>query len=733
MGKGLKGLGVAVRFAKGWCECVASGKDAWGCAATTLTDDWLCLASMAFGAPNPKNPFSLLAVAVPAVGAPAAALYNMLFEPENPYCDPSGMDKGPGTLKCCKYTPDQNGCHSAFNSPTPINCEGNPVYAGSAASFGPCMVPQTGFGCLCDHIPECAADGQADTSDYGKGHRRSNWFRGIEAAYVNRLAADDDDCSMSFTFFEGCRGWLNVMVEGEPFAHLQGGPVSPHNGAMVLELNREFAVNAAFRVMFAVPNGLKRFDYVSARTWDDEQKTGYLAAVPGPEAELGKFLGTCGLSLLKDSLPERWELLAAPAPEEGETDKELSLSWQDGCLQGEVATIADVFASVEGAGVELQIQIDDPEADYNPHRFDPLTIDWGDHRVSHVFYALDHANTFTHTYRRAGDYTVTLTHVNSAGLTAVGAVQVVADDWEPVVEARTIVGVSLALAAESETPLILGVWGIDEGGSQHYLGRLWADAGGGEPVALAVQALTTQGPQALVALKLRGVEEGGTGTAAWLLQGIETLEFRSGGVPAALAWGAVPPGAVTGDGGEPAWSEEPAGVRLPAQNTASYIIALPCATRQCGMDEVYELDCGKCQAYDICLDSGLCEPGEAPVSEPEADTVAPPAEGSVEEPHKPEIVEVTVHDLAVSDEGSAVDKVSVDHAVPGFDNSGSAEDAAGDSGALADPGGKGESKGGGGCGSTGDGVPVTPGGSTLVLVLVLLALAAMAGRRKVNG
>ncbi len=738
LGKGLKALGVAVRFAEGWCECVATGKDAWGCAAQTLADDWLCLASMAFGAPNPNNPFSLMAIAVPAVGGPAAALYSLLFEPDNPYCDEGGMDLGPGTLKCCKYTPDQNGCHSAFNTPTPINCEGNPAYGGSAASFGPCMVPPTGAGCLCTHIPECNLDGLADDSGYARSHRCAGWFRNLEGLYVANAASDDGECSMAFGFFEGCRGWLNVITQGEPFIHFKGGPISPYNGAMVIELNRQFAANAAFRVIFALPNGLARFDYAAGKTWTDEQKAEHLAGVADPQEELSKYLGPCGLALIKESLPERWSLLAAPAPDEGEPDKDPALNWKDGCLQGQVAVFTVLSAAAAGATVELTVEVDDPEAEFNQFGFDPLAIDWGDNTVTHVHYSLEHPNNFTHTYRRSGEYAVLVTHVNSAGLAAEGSVQVEVGEHELFPRTRTLTRVSLVLSAENETPMILGVWGVDDEDNEHYMGRFVTGAGDGLPQSFGSHPLDAQGPQNLVGLKLRGVEEGQTGDAAWLLEGIETYEYRSGGPAEVMAWGGVPLGAVTGKQGEPEWVEDAGVVRLPSLTSSSYFVALPCTQRQCGLDEMYGVDCGKCGVYDTCLDSGLCEPGEEPVVEPDEDTggssAESPPDSMVEEPNQPEVVEQFTPDLATGDDGAAAIELTPELVVPGLDNSGQAEAGGGSEDvAAAGPEDNGGNKGGGGC-SLGAGInPRARSGQVVLLLFLALALASALLRRRFNG
>lgn len=61
---------------------------------------------------------------------------------------------GEPTLKCC-LTLNDGSCHSAFNSPAPINCEGNPNY-GPTETAGPCVRPCPGCaGCICHYLAAC--------------------------------------------------------------------------------------------------------------------------------------------------------------------------------------------------------------------------------------------------------------------------------------------------------------------------------------------------------------------------------------------------------------------------------------------------------------------------------------------------------------------------------------------------------------------------------------------------
>lgn len=265
------------------------------------------------------------------------------------------------------------------------------------------------------------------------------------------------------------------------------------------------------------------------------------------------------------------------------------------------------------------------------------------------------------------------------------------------------------------------------------MGRIIADAGDGVPQPLGWQPIQAQGPQNLVALKLRGVEEGQTGNAAWLLEGIETSEYRSEGPAKDMVWGPVPLAAVTGKQGEPEWSEDPAAVRLPALTSASYTVYLPCPQRQCGLDEIYQVDCGKCGAYDTCLESGLCEPGEAPVIEPDEDTGSAFPEPVVEEPHQPEVVETIIPDVAPGDQGAVAAETVADHGVAGPDNSGSVEAGGGSEDAVDGPEDKGGNKGGSGCNSVRQFAAGPAGNSALVMLfLVLVVVAAYLRRRPID-
>ena len=85
------------------------------------------------------------------LGVEAAPEFRLLGLPFEEIC------KGEPRLKCCKYEPATDvGCHTAFNDPAPINCEGNWTTP-NAESYGPCLWDgdPLHIGCTCCAIAEC--------------------------------------------------------------------------------------------------------------------------------------------------------------------------------------------------------------------------------------------------------------------------------------------------------------------------------------------------------------------------------------------------------------------------------------------------------------------------------------------------------------------------------------------------------------------------------------------------
>ncbi len=343
----LRNARALAHLAGSLCECVDSGLGEGECTSAGLFKDGLCAAMYAYGI-NPANPMFILVLTNPTIGAPAQALYQLLFDPVNPFCTDDELTYNLGSLKCCKYEPRQWGCHTAFNTPAPINCEGNPLYLDTAESFGDCMVPSTGLGCMCRHIAECTTDGANDQNQWQSNTRKSMWFEELAEAYLSRLqhagADPDEACGLEMAEYAGCRGFFDVLAQGSVVLAAKSWSEDQSNQTLLDAAHAELGSAAATRVLLALPNGHERYNYVASQVWTDAHKSAYLAGVSDPEAELRNYLGACGLGLLQDTMPNTWELMAAPYPSEGITDRDPSQAWQDGCVAGEAPTLLPLGA-----------------------------------------------------------------------------------------------------------------------------------------------------------------------------------------------------------------------------------------------------------------------------------------------------------------------------------------------------------------------------------------------------
>ena len=110
----------------------------------------------------------------------------------NKYC------LGEPSLKCCKTS---NGCHSAFNTDAPINCEGNAAY-GPTSTAGLCLAPclEGCNGCLCNYLAECnsnrrrslLSDASSYDTNYWKLGRMSSIYWLLTQAMYDIPAYNDD-------------------------------------------------------------------------------------------------------------------------------------------------------------------------------------------------------------------------------------------------------------------------------------------------------------------------------------------------------------------------------------------------------------------------------------------------------------------------------------------------------------------------------------------------------------
>ncbi len=580
LGVPLKRANVLGIVAQAMCGCVGS-EDAYGCAKQAIKDRAICIAATAAGAPNPNNPFNFFPQ--PQARAALVALYEILAAPKNPYCDtpPSAPDGGGGAFKCCKYEPDQLGCHSAFNTPMPVNCEGAALFTDlSPQSFGVCMQsPGMTVGCTCNHLPECTfSGGPPDDSDFARNFRRSLWFGDLSAAYQEAVfgtgAGPAPSCGLDFGLFVGCRGWLEVLRGAHPYTLVQDGDTIP-DGDELTQLNYSLVGNAVQRVIFAIPNGLARHDYVAERVWSAQEKRDYLGSVD-PEVELGGRLSDCGMELLQASLPERWSLLAVPHPGEDVVEETQPMNWQDGCVQGELP--ASLTLTVHGGGGEVSVTaaVVDPEARYDSFGQLPIFIDWGDDTsTSHVYdHASSASNTYGHRYAAAGSYAIRATYTNSAGLSLAADAGVDATAGSSVQRLRYVAGVAAGASMASSDAAYVDLFVEDAYGGLHLLRRDRAPSTGGTTVALASNAMVpTRFPIEARRLVWKVSIQGG-GSGSYYVDSLGVLPHRSEGsaAPTSLSLSAAD-FASDGTGAEP--GSDGGRISLPLVAGVTYSYELP--------------------------------------------------------------------------------------------------------------------------------------------------------------
>ena len=406
-------------------RCLSEGLDAPGCDARKLATDTACILGGA--APNPNNPFFLLARASPTAGAAIAKLYDLLFSPSNPFCFNGSDAAQQAALKCCKYTPDQLGCHSAFNQPAPINCEGNPGFAGTAASFGPCLGVDGSEGCVCDYLIPCEVGGpRAQLSVQASAFFASDWFTDLIRAYQDALATQGqagEHVTLKdlerLTTFQGCKGRLDVLQSADPFRNIQPGVEMEY--LQISAVQQGLANIAALRVMLAVPNALLRLDAIRTRTWDAASRQAALSAagVTNPDGALLTHLSPAGLLLLKASMPLDYVLLAVPAPNEPPSGRPAGARFEDGCELGlppEVVELTSApMAGADPGTVTTRFRILDPEAGTAGVGY--LAIDWGDGRIdTHLIYTAGESIAAAHVYTEPGKHLIQVTATNVAGL-----------------------------------------------------------------------------------------------------------------------------------------------------------------------------------------------------------------------------------------------------------------------------------------------------------------------------
>ncbi|MBC7975352.1 MAG: hypothetical protein H7138_10225, partial [Myxococcales bacterium] len=458
-------------------RCVETGSDSAGCASQHIVYPGLCYLAAGLLTPVPWLDILDLPLEEACLGEP--------------------------TLKCCKYTPDEFGCHSAFNTPAPINCEGNPL---GGETFGECLRPPNGIGCLCDYIPACDTDGDISPSvvstDLASAWRFNTLSSKLAAAFPPLLTSSPIEAATFVTFF-GCRAHLTAMTTFAPFATqdsiapgLDVGPAyhtdDDDPDARYLRALMTLAVR---RVVTGIPNIIERWNLIMGRTWTTGQITAYLGGADA-DAVLGAQLGPFGLALLQHAAPTLYPLLAIALP--GELPAPRSGVWVAGCAVGAPPDLDVQVSDITGATVTLSLAVIDPVAADNPDGAYVIGLDWGDGRVAgHLFLQGDPTtHVVTHSYAGPGASTIVAVLANTSGLrdTETRVVTIAAGTGDPGV--RSIESVELDLlgsvAAQTHGVMWVDVTAIDGADRAHELGRYWIRIQG--PSGSRITVDLSQGP-----------------------------------------------------------------------------------------------------------------------------------------------------------------------------------------------------------------------------------------------
>jgi hypothetical protein len=400
--------------------------------------------------------------------------------------------KGEPTLKCCKYDPaTEVGCHTAFNDPDAINCEGNPSTP-FAESYGPCISTDDplGLGCTCCGIPECVTDACAPAilgSPASAAWRTDTLAKKI-AAGLPPAAAADPDGAIDFVTLSGCTAHRAAILEIAPFAFPDSVPTDPDPGPGFHASDndpdarylRGLMTIAVRRVLGGIPNGIARWEAISERLWTDAEIAAAAATVGDADAILRRLLGDFGVSLLQSAEPRLYKLLAVPLPAEAPGANDTT--HVAGCFPG---TVPSVFIQIETLDNTATVQLDvqDALADRMPAGHYPAAIDWGDSRLEHLF-LLSASQPIVHGYAAAGSYPVRAFVVNAArlvgtadGVAAVAAPSGPVDPGPPTVRS---VSADLTAVVFSNVPprMTVAASAIDPDAEVYPLGHLYAAAAG---------------------------------------------------------------------------------------------------------------------------------------------------------------------------------------------------------------------------------------------------------------
>lgn len=360
-----------------------------------------------------------------------------------------------GSQECfqCCHVPGQ-GCHTSFIGFPVINC--NPSYGAGTSAAGRTLVvdpdARPGEACLtipqtCEHIPLCAIEPPYDDLraelDAGREHpltapgapenRARSFAQAIAVKWCGAIDRFDTglpgdpelpslervDDVFDFLTGRGCEGWRASVAAAAPFDHAPFAVTDEEGVVLPASSHRNALCQwGLFRTLVAIPNLAERLAFVESTVWPDALRDMYLAQVDDPDEALLRYASPVVLDLLRCvTTIYDYRLLAVPLPDEAPVEGVFN-----GCVLGHAPRVF-LDAAPRGEGrVELAVELRDPEAG-GPHAADvPLTIWWGDGRVSLETVPVGQGEArFEHVYAEPGPRRIMAMAENTSGLRGFGA------------------------------------------------------------------------------------------------------------------------------------------------------------------------------------------------------------------------------------------------------------------------------------------------------------------------
>lgn len=359
-------------------------------------------------------------------------------------------------FQCC-HVPGM-GCHTSFIGFPVINC--NERYGVGTRPAGITLVtdpdPQPGEACLtipqtCEHIPRCASEpgGFGDLRDQldggadhplrmpGAAESRGRYFaqslatKWCEALdrYDTSLPPDPEMPSLErisdlqdFLTGRGCVGWRANVGAAFPFDwEAEWAAVFDAEGVLLPASSQRNALCqwGLIRALESVPHLGERLSFVQSTVWPDLLLEMYLAQVDDPDEAILRSASPVVLDLLRCVYGiYDYRLLAVPLPDEERDERVFN-----GCELGDAPRVELSAESLGDGRLALDVMLEDPEVG-GPHEAEvPLTIFWGDGRVSLESIPAGQAQArFEHVYDQPGPRKIIAMAENTSGLRGFGAV-----------------------------------------------------------------------------------------------------------------------------------------------------------------------------------------------------------------------------------------------------------------------------------------------------------------------